>query len=71
MIGGVFHADQVNVGPPVQIRVLAADVAVACVAGLALAAEHGVSEVAKVVASGVFVAVVASVQAGVPRRAHL
>lgn len=71
VVGGVLHADQVGVGPPVQVRVLSADVAVASVAGFALAAEHGISEVSQVVAACVLIAVVAPVQAGITGRAHL
>lgn len=71
MVGGVLHTNQVSVGPSIQIRVLSADVAVASVAGLALAAVHGIGEVSEVVAAGVFVAVVASIEARVTGRAHL
>ena len=71
VVGGVLHAEQVLVGPPVQVRVLPADVAVAGVARLALAAEHGVGEDAQVDAVGVLVAVVAAVQTRVARRADL
>lgn len=71
VVSGVLHADQVSVWPSIQIRVLSADVAVACVTGLALAAVHGISKVSKVVAAGIFVAVVASIKAGITRCAHL
>lgn len=71
VVGSVLHAHQVSIGPSVQIRVLAADVAIAGVARLALAAEHGVGELSQVVTAGVLVAVVTSVQAGVTGRAHL
>lgn len=71
VVGGVLHADQVSVGPSVQVRVLSADVSVASVARFALAAEHGVGEMSQVVAACVFVAVVASVEAGITGRAHL
>lgn len=71
VVGGVLHADQVSVGPSVQVCVLSADVSVASVARFALAAEHGVGEMSQVVAACVFVAVVASVEAGITGRAHL
>lgn len=71
MVGCVGHAHQVLVGPAVQVRVLPADDAVACVAGLALTAVHGVAVMAQVVALGVLVAVVRSVCAWVAGLAHL
>ena len=71
MIGGVLHTHQVSVGPSIQICVLTTNVAVAGISGLAVAAEHGVSELSQVVTAGVLVAVVTSVQAGVTWRAHL
>lgn len=71
VIGGVLHANQISVGPSIQIGVLSADMAVASIAWLALAAVHLIGEVSEVVAAGVFVAVVASIQAGITWRAHL
>lgn len=71
MVGGVLHTHQVSIGPPVQVCVLSTDVSVSGKAWLALAAEHGVREVAEVVAAGVFVAVVTSIQAGITGCTHL
>lgn len=71
VVGGILHTDQVSVGPPIQIGVLATDVSVACVAGLALTAVHGIGEMSQVVTTGIFVAVVASIETGITRRAHL
>lgn len=71
VVGRVGHAHQVLVGPAVQVGVLPADDAVARVAGLALAAEHGVAVMAQVVALGVTVAVVGSIGARVAGFAHL
>ena len=71
MIGGVLHTHQVSVGPSVQICVLAANVAVAGISGLAVAAEHGVGELSQVVTAGILVAVMTSIQAGITGRAHL
>lgn len=71
MVGGILHTDQVSVGPPIQIGVLATDVSVARVAGLALTAVHGVGKMSQVVTTGVFVAVVTSIETGITRRAHL
>lgn len=45
--------------------------AVASVAGLTLTAVHGISKMSKVVTAGIFVAVMASVETGITRRAHL
>lgn len=71
VVGGVLHTNQVSIGPPIQIGVLATDVSIACVARLALTAVHGVREMSQVVATGIFVAVVASIETGVAWRAHL
>lgn len=71
VICGILHTDQVRVGPTVQVSVLAANVTVSSKSRLALAAEHGVGEVPQVVASGVLVAVVATVQTGVAWCANL
>ena len=65
VVGGVLHTHQVRVGPSIQICVLSADMAVASIAGLALTAEHGIGKVSKVVTTGVFVAVMASIEAGI------
>lgn len=45
--------------------------AVASIAGLALTAVHGICKVSEVVTAGVFVAVMASIKAGITGRAHL
>lgn len=45
--------------------------AVASIARLALAAVHGICKLSEVVTAGVFVAVMASIEAGITRRAHL
>lgn len=71
VVGCVGHAHQILVGPAVQVGVLPADDAVARVAGLALAAEHGVTVMAQVVALGVTVAVVGPIRARVAGFAHL
>lgn len=71
MVGGILHANQVSVGPPIQICVFATDVSVACVAGLTLTAVHGIGKMSQVVAAGIFVAVVASIETGITRCAHL
>lgn len=71
MVCGILHTDQVSVGPAVQVSVLSTDVAIAGEARLALAAEHGVGEVAQVVAAGVLVAVMGAVHTGVTRCANL
>ena len=71
VVGGIGHAHQVLVGPAVQVRVLTADDATACVAGLALTAVHGVTVMAQVAALGVLVAVVCPICAGVAGLAYL
>lgn len=71
VVGCVGHTHQVFIRPAVQVCVLSADDAIACVAGLALTAVHGVAVVTQVVALGVLVAVMRPVRAGVSRFAHL
>lgn len=71
VVGSILHTNQVSIGPSIQICVLSTDMAIASVARFALAAVHGISEVSEVVAAGVFVAVVASVEAGITGCAHL
>lgn len=45
--------------------------AIASIAGLALATVHGISKVSKVVTAGIFVALMASISAGITRSADL
>lgn len=71
MVGGIFHTNQVSIGPSIQICVLSTDMAIASIARLALTAVHGISKMSKVVTAGVFVAIVASIKAGITGRAHL
>lgn len=71
MVGGVLHTNQVSVGPSIQIGVLSTDMAITSIARLALTAVHGIGKVSEVVTAGIFVAVVASIEAGITRRAHL
>lgn len=71
MVGGVGGADQILVGPAIQVGVLPTDEPVACVARLALALVHGVAEVAQVDALCVLVAAVRLVLARVFRLTHL
>lgn len=71
VVGGILHTNQVSIWPSIQICVLSTDMAVASVTGLALTAVHGISEVSEVVATGIFVAVVASIEAGITGCAHL
>ena len=71
VVGGVGGADQVLVGPAIQVRVLPADEPITRIARLALALVHGVAEVAQVDALRMPVAVVALVPAGVLRLTQL
>lgn len=65
VISGVGAADQVLVGPAVQVEVLAADEAVPGVTDATLALVHGVTEVADEDALGVPVASVRLILAGI------
>ena len=71
VVGGILHTHQISIGPSIQICVLSTDMAIASITRLALTAVHGISKVSEVVAAGIFVAVVASVKAGITRCAHL
>lgn len=71
VVGGVFHTEQVRVGPSIQVRVFSTDVSVPCVARPAFTAEHGLREETQVDAVGVLVTVVAAVLARVTRSANL
>lgn len=71
VVGGVGGADQVLVGPAVQVRIFPTDEPVTRVARPALALEHGVAEVAQVDTLSMPVAVVGLVLAGVFRLTHL
>lgn len=71
MVSCIGHAHQVLVGPAVQVCVLPADNAIASIARLALASEHGVAVMAQVVALGILVAVVCPICAWVAGFAHL
>lgn len=71
VVGGIFHTNQVSIGPSIQICVLTTDMTIASISRLALAAVHGISKMSKVVTTGIFVAIVASIEAGVTGRAHL
>lgn len=71
VVGGVCHTNQVRIGPSIQICIFSTDMAVASIAWLALTAVHGIGKVPEVVTTGVFVAFVASIEAGITRRAHL
>lgn len=71
VVGGVLHTDQVWIGPAIEIRVLSTDMAVASIARLAFTTVHGIGEVSKVVTACIFIALVASVEAGITRSADL
>ena len=71
VIGGILHTNQVCVRPSIQICVLSTDMAIASIARFALTTVHGISKVSEVVTAGVFVAVVASVEAGITGCAYL
>lgn len=71
VVGGVLHTNQVSIGPSIQIRVLSTDMAIASIAGLALAPVHGIGKVSEVVTAGIFVAVMASIKAGITGCTHL
>lgn len=71
MVGSILHTHKVSIRPAIQIRVLATDVSIPSVARLALTAEHGVCEMAQVVAAGILITVMASIKARITRCAHL
>lgn len=71
MVGGINHTHQVLVGPAIQVCILPADDAIACIARLTLTAEHGVTVMAQVVALGILVTVMCTVCTGVTGLAHL
>lgn len=71
VVGGILHAHQVVVGPPVQVTVLSTNMSVSCVPRFALTAEHGLAVDAQVNAVCIFVAVVASILARITGLANL
>lgn len=71
MVGGIFHTNQVSIGPPIQISVLATDVSITRIAWLTLTAVHGIGEVSQVVTTGILVALMASIETRIARCAHL
>lgn len=71
MVGGIFHTNQVSVGPSIQIGVLTTDVSVTRIAGLTLTAVHGISKVSQIVTTGILVALMASIKTRIARCAHL
>lgn len=71
VIGSILHTLKVSIGPAIQICVLPTDVSISSIARLALTAEHGLCEMAQVVASGILIAIMASVEAGITRCTHL
>lgn len=71
MIGSILHTLKVSIRPAIQICVLSTDVSITSIARLALTPEHGVCEMAQVVAAGILIAVMASIKTGITRCAHL
>lgn len=71
VISGIFHTEEVSVGPSIQVTVLSAYASVPSISWLAFAAEHGLREDAQVDAICIFMAVVASVLARVAGSANL
>lgn len=71
VVGGVFHTQQVCVGPSVQVSVLSANTTIPGIPWLALAAEHGLREDAQVDAVCIFMAVVATILTRVTGFANL
>lgn len=71
VVSSILHTNQVSIGPSIQICILATDMAVSSITGPALAAVHGICKVSKVVAAGIFVAVMASIKAGIAGCAYL
>lgn len=71
VIGCVLDTHKISIGPAIKISVFSTDVAISSKARSALTAVHGVCEMTQVVAASVLIAVVASVETGIARRAHL
>ena len=71
VVGGVLHTHQVVVGPSVQVAVLSTNVAISCVPGFALTAEHGLAVDAQVNAVCISVAVVAAILTRITGLANL
>lgn len=71
VISGVFHTQQVIVGPSIQVTVLSTNASIPSIPWLALTAEHGLGEDSQVDTVCIFIAVVASVFAGVTRSTNL
>lgn len=71
MIGCILHTLKISIRPAIKICVLSTDVSISSKARPALAAVHGICKMAQVVAASVLVAVMAAIEAGITRRAHL
>lgn len=71
MIGSILHTQKFSIGPAIQICVFSTDVSIPSIARLALTAEHGICKMPQVVATGILIAVMASIKAGITRCAHL
>lgn len=71
VVSSILHTDQFSIGPPIQVCVLSTDMAVSSITGSALTAVHRICKVPKVIATGIFVAVVASIKAGIAGCANL
>lgn len=71
VIGCILDTHKISIRPAIKISVLSTDVSISSKARFALTAVHRVWEMAQVVAASVLIAVVASIEAGITRRAHL
>lgn len=71
VIGCVLNTHKISIRPAIKIGIFSADVSISSKARFAFTAEHGVREMAQVVAASVFIAVVTSIEAGISRSAHL
>lgn len=71
VIGCVLDTHKISIRPAIKISVLSTDVSISSKARFALTTVHRVWEMAQVVAASVLIAVVASIEAGITRCAHL
>ena len=71
MVSGIGNTNKVLIWPSIQVSIFSTDYAVASIAWFTFTAIHGVTEVAKVIAFGILVAVMCSICAWITWLADL
>lgn len=71
MVSGIGNTNEVLIWPSIQVSIFSADYAIASIAWFTFTAIHGVTEVAKVIAFGILVAVMCSICAWITWLADL